>query len=1006
MRLRIKCTILAALFALAVFYLRCQYLPVASAASTFTVTNTNDSGPGSLRQAILDANANSGTDSITFSIGTGLQTIVPTSRLPDITDPVVIDGTTQPGFAGAPIIELSGSNAPSLPNVGLLTITGGNTTIRGLILNRAKDFTISIVTLGGNHIEGNYIGTDAAGNASTGSTGNLIAVNNSPNNRIGGTAAGTRNVISGSSSHGISIFGLGATGNVIQGNYIGVNAAGNSRLGNFSGIFLGSSNNIVGGTVPAARNVISAGDFGGIIMQVTGTSGNVIQGNYIGTDATGTVNLGNTNFGIAIFNSSNNTIGGSIPGAGNVISGNGWGVEINGNGSIVQGNYIGVGADGVSPLGNRVTGIRIGNANNTTIGGANPQAANVVAFNGPNVETPFGIGIDVLGGTGNSIVGNSVFSNGRLGIDLETDGVTANDLGDPDSDANNLQNFPLITSVVSDAGQTTIMGSLNSSPSTTFQINFFANGACDPSGNGEGAISFGATSVNTDANGNAPFSVVIPTPLPDGRVITATATDPAGNTSEFSACDVSKAAGNVQISSPPIRVIEDVTFVTINVVRSSGTHGTLTVEYLTRDATAVAGQDYVATSGTLVFNDGETTKSFDVPITDDSVTESAETFLVRLRQGPNIDSVGPINEQVITLQDHDVLPVLTLNSISVNETDTGTVPAVLTVTLSPMTGRTVTVNYSTDIGSANAADFQSASGTLTFNPRVTTQTIQVLVNGDLLDEFSEGFSVFLSNPAGASVGSEGFVTIVDNDPAPSVSIADLSVSEGSGGPNTVAQFTLSLSAPSGKLPCVQASTANQTATATSDYLPVGTGSGNPPLQVFFNPGATTATLSIQVVPDMAVEPDETFLVNITPCNANVTLADGQAVGTILNDDANAPTIFTEEGSNRAIALDSVTFVRGPFRVFNPYNFAVDQQTRLIILTSNLQVSQVDPGNLSVQASGVTLPVEGVGPITGVNGLDASYIIVRLPPGIPTGDLQLIVTLGGTPSAAAILQIVP
>src|SRR5437763_3382393 len=301
-------------------------------ASTFVVNNTNDSGPGSLRQAITDANANPGTDLVTFNIGSGLQTIAPTSLLPDITDPVVIDGTTQPGYSGVPLIELSGVNAPSLPNVGLLTIKGGNTTIRALIVNHNKDFAISIVTAGGNHIEGNYLGTDVTGSLKAGSNGNLVAINNSPNNVIGGTSPGARNVLSGSTGHGISIFGSTGTGNVIQGNYIGVNATGTAGLGNFGGVFLGTSNNTVGGVAPEARNVIGANDYAGIVMQVSGTSGNVIQGNYIGTNAAGTAAIPNINYGVAIFEfSNNNIIGGVTPGARNVISGNGWGVSVAGS---------------------------------------------------------------------------------------------------------------------------------------------------------------------------------------------------------------------------------------------------------------------------------------------------------------------------------------------------------------------------------------------------------------------------------------------------------------------------------------------------------------------------------------------------------------------------------------------------------------------------------------------------------------------------------------------------
>jgi hypothetical protein len=154
---------------------------IAGAATTFAVTNTNDSGVGSFRQAILDANANPGADVITFSIGSGLQTINPASALPDILDPVVIDASTQPGFAGSPLIEVSGINIPSIPNRGVLYITAGDTTVRSLIINHYKDGGISILTGGGNHIEGNFVGTDATGSLATNSNGNNITLNNSPN---------------------------------------------------------------------------------------------------------------------------------------------------------------------------------------------------------------------------------------------------------------------------------------------------------------------------------------------------------------------------------------------------------------------------------------------------------------------------------------------------------------------------------------------------------------------------------------------------------------------------------------------------------------------------------------------------------------------------------------------------------------------------------------------------------------------------------------------------------
>jgi hypothetical protein len=747
-----------------------------SAANTFIVTNTNDSGAGSLRQAILDANANPGSDQITFNIGSGLQTITLTANLPDISGPVVIDATTQPGFAGTPIIELSGVNIPTQVSRATLFLTAGNTTVRGLIINHFKNGAIFILTAGGNHIEGCYIGTDPTGNLSTNSQGNGISINDVSNNVIGGTTASARNLISGTNSHGISIFGFNGNGNVVQGNYIGTNAAGNAALGAFFGIFLGTSNNIVGGTVPGARNVISGTD-SGIVLQVGGTSGNLIQGNYIGTDASGNVKIGNTNYGIAIFNSSNNnTIGGTSAGARNVVSGNGWGISIasssdSPSGNVVQGNYIGLAADG-SPLGNREEGLRLAGALNTTVGGISPGAANTIAFNGPSAVVGSGTGVDVLVGDGNSIRGNSIFSNNRLGIDLGNDGVTPNDPGDGDTGGNKRQNFPLITAVTSDGFQTSISGTLNSTPNTTFAVDFYTNSVCDPSGNGEGGRFFDATTVNTDGNGNAAINVMFPTGLAPGKLIAATATDPLGNTSEFSPCSPGQAAGSVQFSAASYSVIEDVVNATIIVVRTGGSLGSLTVDYSTANSTAIAGQDYIATSGTLTFNDGETSKSFDVPINDDGVSEPDENFFVRLHNASTVDSLGIPFEESVTIQDHDTVPTLSINPVSVNE-NAG--KAVLAVSLSAATGRSVSVNYATsDLAGAqncnvangrasSRCDYISALGTLTFAARETSKTITVLIVNDSYAEGSETFTVRISGASGALIQPPSSVTVTIND---------------------------------------------------------------------------------------------------------------------------------------------------------------------------------------------------------------------------------------------------
>ena len=151
--------------------------------------------------------------------------------------------------------------------------------------------------------------------------------------------------------------------------------------------------------------------------------------------------------------------------------------------------------------------------NGTTIGGTGAGEANTIAYNAS-------IGVLVLGGTGHAIVGNSIFSNGALGIDVGPFGVTANDAGDGDTGANNLQNFPVLTAVTGG-----VQGTLNSTPNTPFRVHYFSNAVCDASGNGEGQTYLGETTFSTDANGNATlagFSAAV------GTIVTATATSSAG----------------------------------------------------------------------------------------------------------------------------------------------------------------------------------------------------------------------------------------------------------------------------------------------------------------------------------------------------------------------------------------------------------------------------------------------------------------------------------------------
>ena len=483
-------------------------------AATFTVNSTADApdanagdgicvamaGDCTLQAAIEEANAFPGTDTITFDIpGGGPHTIHPATGLPTISDPVIIDGYTQPGASpntngpGLGLntvlkIELDGTNVGA--GVNGLRISAGSSTVRGLVINRvsclgscAPGKGIRLDTNGGNVIEGNFIGTDITGTADLGNDSAGVYILSANNNTIGGAVPEARNIISGNNTQQVHIWS-GATGNLVQGNFIGTDVTGTVALGDgFSpAVYIGfSPNNIIGGTTPEVRNVISGNNNAtGVYIEGNSATGNWVQGNFIGTDVTGTAALGN-NGGLRITNGAvNNTIGGTIAGAGNTIAYND--------------------DDGVQ----------------------------VSSF-----------------GPGNAILSNSIFSNTGLGIDLDPNGVNPNDAGDPDTGPNNRQNFPMLTMAGSDQGMTDVEGTIDSTPNNEFRLEFFSNLACDPSNHGEAENLIGSTDVITGGSGNTSFVATFFETVPSGSFITATATDLGGNTSEFSQCiEVVSSCGN------------------------------------------------------------------------------------------------------------------------------------------------------------------------------------------------------------------------------------------------------------------------------------------------------------------------------------------------------------------------------------------------------------------------------------------------------------------------------
>ncbi len=602
-------------------------LPLGARATTFTVTNTAPAGAGSLRQAILDANANAGADTIAFAIASGAQTIAPTSALPVITDLVTIDGSTQPGYATTPLIEIVGTNAGSFVN-GLVIATndcviralainlfrgdafyngdaiqitnGSGSRVEGCYLGIARDgltkagnvgagvrighpnyyssaitssnvvggaglaahnlisgngYGVYIVNSPDNRVLGNTIGTDAAGSLDVGNTNSGVYVTDylSTGNAIGGTNAGERNLISGNGEppYGYNADGVtlsGCSSNSVFGNFTGVDVTGTLAIPNGRhgiNILYGSAN-LIGGPAPGQGNLSSGNGANGVNLGAYGEAstlyagtppplpaGNIVQGNWIGTDVTGQLAIPNQNDGVFVVNMQGNLIGGSLPGEGNVISGNNYnGVELaccgNANNNAVLGNRIGVTRTNALPLGNLSHGVLVYSGSNL-IGGTNASDGNVIAYNSGN-----GVQVGYYYSTGVAILRNAIYANTNLGIDLDGNGVTLNDVGDDDTGPNNLQNFPGLGFPLRYASSTVIAGTLSSATNGVFRVELFDNATNDPSGYGQGEAYLGFVNVTNDASGNGSFAFTHPVALPLTHWITATATDTNGSTSEFS----------------------------------------------------------------------------------------------------------------------------------------------------------------------------------------------------------------------------------------------------------------------------------------------------------------------------------------------------------------------------------------------------------------------------------------------------------------------------------------
>jgi uncharacterized repeat protein (TIGR01451 family) len=453
---------------------------VVTAGATLTVTNANDSGSGSLRQAILDANGGICTApcTINFNIAGGPPFVIaPVTELPALTANATIDATTQPGYAGSPLVVLDGANV----RLNGFSLSTSGATIRGFAIGRFMNAGIT-ATGNSNTIEGSWIGLNAAGLAAGNPTGILL---NGNSNVIGGPTAAQRNVISGNTpSAGIKIEQTSSS-NLIQGNYIGTNVTGTAAIGNAIGVLImdEGDNNTIGGATAAHGNVISGNTGDGIEIAGSGGSvitrapraetagsvdGTVIRNNRVGVNAgAGTSPVSNTT-GIRINgNATLTTIDG------NVIAGNNDNIYVTGpatSDTTIQKNIIGAGADGITPVtgGSPGFGIYVDTqTTNTLIGSTTAGLGNTIAHNQLD-------GIAVLGNATAQILGNSFFSNAGLAIDLENDGPTANDPGDADAGAtgNPLQNFPTLTGAAITGATIRLDWNIDSSATATQSLHF------------------------------------------------------------------------------------------------------------------------------------------------------------------------------------------------------------------------------------------------------------------------------------------------------------------------------------------------------------------------------------------------------------------------------------------------------------------------------------------------------------------------------------------------------
>lgn len=535
-------------------------------------------------------------------------------------------------------------------------------------------------------------------------------------------------------------------------------------------------------------------------------------------------------------------------------------------------------------------------------------------------------------------------------------------------------------------------------------------------------------SINNTGTASGNGSSGGPIMTPDGRYIVygsgasdLVAHDSNGYPDLFSFINIPQ-SGQIQFLTAVTSANENSAVATITVTLLNGSSNPVSVDYSTLNSTAVAGVDYIAKAGTLSFNPGETSKTFDIQILDDSLDENDEKVIIRLANPTNDALLGEPSVAALSITDDDLPPTISINDVNVDEGDSGNRSATFSLSLSAPSGRTVSVDVATSDGSAIAwSDYGPGLDTITFSPGVTTRSIAVPVIGDMVREGNETFVVDLTNPVNATITkAKGIGTIVDNDGSQpnTLQFSRTSQTIGEWGGNgsievtrtdTTGSATVDF-ATSDNFPASQNCQAANTGIASSRCGDYATTTGT--LQ--FAVGETSKTIFVPIVNDKVSEGSETFTISLSNPTGS-SLGSVSTVSMTIIDDETPPgpiqLVLDESGpvATQAAAIDSLLFLRDPFPVISEaswWNQGADRNTRVLLFVNNLQMDFIAPSSVVLNLTDGSSQIYNVAAadIKVVPGFSFAQVTFRLPDTLAPGTCTIKVKMLSRESNSGTIRI--